>query len=277
MPVVGRRAGRARGGPARRPGGGPGRRLRRRAAPGAQAGHRRRGDLRRAVALVHTAAPWAACCAGRIRRRSGVICPHGARSPGRPAALGALRSPWVVRGAGCAIVALAVAGAAAAITASSDRSSLEALARALIVGVPTAVGLGTISRTGERPLRAAARGAGRSAAAGDARGPPTTSSPTPSAGSPAGWSRSCSSTCSCRSRPAGSRAGPIGSGRGDGGGGARDVPAAARARGALRVPSPYTSCVGDCPANAFFVLDHRAGLRATRFMRPGGRAARSSP
>jgi signal transduction histidine kinase len=176
---------------------------------------------------------------------------------------------WVVRGAGCVLVALAAAAAAAAITASSDRSSLEALARALIVGVPTAVGLGTVSRTGNDRFGLLLAGLGgalllATLATSDDELAYTI-------GRAAGWFVEVLLVYLILAFPTGRLPG-----RTD-----RVLVGAMAAvvltmfvpRLALaehfEVPSPYTTCAGDCPANAFLLVDHEPAF-VEAFMRPAG-------
>jgi signal transduction histidine kinase len=176
---------------------------------------------------------------------------------------------WVVRGAGCAIVALAVAGAAAAIAASSDRSSLEALARALIVGVPTAVGLGTISRTGNDRFGLLLAGLGGALLLATLATSDNELAYT--IGRAAGWFVEVLLVYLILAFPTGRLPG-----RTDRvlvGAMAAVVLTMFMPRLALadhfEVPSPYTTCAGDCPGNAFLLLDHEPAF-VDAFMRPAG-------
>ena len=172
---------------------------------------------------------------------------------------------------GCGLAGLAAAAISAAIAALGPASHplLVALARALIVGVPIAVGLYTWSRRSDERfgLLLVAVGAGllltTLAESGDEL--------VYSVGRTAGWLVELLLVYLILSFPTGRLPG-----RTDRllvGAMAIVVLTMFLPRLALaedfEVPSPYTSCVSDCTANAFLVLDHEPAL-VDAVMRPAG-------
>jgi signal transduction histidine kinase len=175
----------------------------------------------------------------------------------------------VVRGVGCAVLALAAAGSAAAITAAAGEPGLAALARGVIVGVPIAAGLGAAIRMENDRFGLLLAGLGALlllstlAESGDAV--PYT------IGRMTGWLVELALVYLILSFPSGRLASPTD--RALFGAGVLIVLALFLPRLALSehfdIPTPYTSCTQDCPANALFALDSEPGF-AYSVLRPAG-------
>jgi signal transduction histidine kinase len=175
----------------------------------------------------------------------------------------------VVRGVGCAVLALAAAGSAAAITAAAGEPGLAALARGVIVGVPIAAGLGAAIRMENDRFGLLLAGLGALlllstlAESGDAV--PYT------IGRMTGWLVELALVYLILSFPSGRLATPTD--RALFGAGVLIVLALFLPRLALSehfdIPTPYTSCTQDCPANALFALDSEPGF-AYSVLRPAG-------
>jgi signal transduction histidine kinase len=178
----------------------------------------------------------------------------------------------IVRGAGCAVLALAAAGGAAAIAGAAGDSGLEVLARGMIAGVPVAVGLGTLARTGNERFGLLLAGLGGALMVTTLADSSNELAYT--IGRAAGWFVEVLLVYLILSFPSGRL--PERRDRVLVGAMAALVLVLFVPRLALaahfEVPSPYTSCVSGCPANAFFLLDHQPGF-IDGFMRPAGALA----
>jgi signal transduction histidine kinase len=179
-----------------------------------------------------------------------------------------LDRPVVLTAAG-ALVALAAAGTAAAIAGASGDSELAVLGRALIVGVPTAVGLRAFTRRESRRFGLLLAGVGMAllvSTLAELNGDLAYS-----LGRPAGWLVEVLLIYLILSFPTGRL--PTSTDRALMGAAVLVVLTFFVPRLVLAahfdVPSPYTSCVADCPSNVFFVLDHQPGF-VNGFMRPAG-------
>ena len=172
--------------------------------------------------------------------------------------------------AACALVALVAVATSAAIAASgaANHPGLVALGRALIVGVPLAVGLYTWSRAGERfGLLIMALGGGWFLTTLAESGNELLYT----LGRAAGWLEAVLLVYVILAFPSGRL-----SGRADRllvGAVGLVVLTTFLPRLALEqhfeIPSPYTSCTGDCPGNAFFLLDQEPAF-VDAVMRPLG-------
>jgi signal transduction histidine kinase len=173
-----------------------------------------------------------------------------------------------VVGAACALAALVAVATSGAIAASgaANHPGLVALGRALIVGVPLAVGLYTWSRAGERfGLLIMALGGGWFLTTLAESGNELVYT----LGRTAGWLETVLLVYVILAFPSGRLSGET------------DrvlvgavglvvlttfLPRLALAQD-FEIPSPYTSCTGDCPDNAFFLLDREPGF-VDAVMRP---------
>jgi signal transduction histidine kinase len=166
----------------------------------------------------------------------------------------------VARAGGCALATIAAAGAATAIAAGAGQTPLDALAHALIVGMPVGVGLGAIGRLENDRfalLLAALGGLMLIATFGDAGDELAYT-----VGRTSGWVVELLMVYLLLSFPTGrlrSRTDRFLFG-------AMAlivlvlfVPRLGIAQD-FAVPSPYTSCTQDCPDNAFFLLAAEPGL-----------------
>jgi signal transduction histidine kinase len=168
-----------------------------------------------------------------------------------------------------AVVALAFTGAAAAIAASGNASDLAILARALIVGVPTAVGLRTVVRHDNTRFGWLLVGIGTALLVSTLAESDDELAYT--IGRAGGWVTQVLLIAVILSFPTGHLTGSV-----------DRALVGATALVALtlfvprlllahdfELPSPYTSCTRACPSNAFFALDHQPGF-VGGFMRPAG-------
>jgi signal transduction histidine kinase len=172
----------------------------------------------------------------------------------------------------CALATLASMGAAAAITASAGETQLAVLARALIVGVPMAVGLRAFSRHDNARFGLLLAGVGAALLVATL-GESNQDLPY-SIGRVAGWVVEILLIYLLLSYPTGRLPEDAD----------RNLLRAAvlvlltlyvpriLLAGHFEVPSPYTSCTTDCPANAFFPLDHQPAF-VNGFMKPAGALA----
>jgi signal transduction histidine kinase len=178
----------------------------------------------------------------------------------------------MVRGVGSAALALAAAGAAAAIAGNAGEPGLEVLAHILIVGVPVAVGLGAVARMENARFGLLLAGLGGALLV-------TTLADSNddllyTVGRAAGWFVEILLVYLILSFPTGRL--PERADRLLVWAMAIVVLVLFAPRLGLaahfELPSPYTSCLRDCPANAFFLLDHEPGF-VDGFMRPAGALA----
>jgi signal transduction histidine kinase len=178
----------------------------------------------------------------------------------------------VARGVGCGLLTIAAAGGAAAIAAIAGETPLDALAHAVIVGVPTGVGLGAVGRMENDRfalLLAALGGLMLIATLGD-----TGDELAYSVGRVSGWLVEVLLVYLILSFPTGRL--ETGTDR-----------FLFRAMALIvlvlfmprllvaqdfAVPSPYTSCTEDCQPNAFFLLEVEPGL-VESFLAPAGALA----
>jgi signal transduction histidine kinase len=175
----------------------------------------------------------------------------------------------VVVSAAAAAVALAFTAGAAAIAASGGVSDLAILARALIVGVPTAVGLRTVIRHDNTRFGWLLAGVGTALLVSTLA--ETEDDLAYTVGRTAGWAVQVLLVALILSFPTGHLAGSV------------DrallgatvlvaltlfVPRLLLAEH-FDLPSPYTSCTHACPDNAFFALGDQPGF-VSGLMRPAG-------
>jgi signal transduction histidine kinase len=166
----------------------------------------------------------------------------------------------VARGAGCAALSILAAGAAAAVGATAGETPLNALAHSAIVGVPIAVGLGALGRmeSNRFPLLLAALGGLMLIATlGDSNDELAYS-----VGRASGWLVEILIVYLLLAFPTGrlhSRTDRLLVGATAMIVSVLFVPRLLIAQD-FPVPSPYTSCTQDCPANAFFVLGAEPAL-----------------
>jgi signal transduction histidine kinase len=166
----------------------------------------------------------------------------------------------VVRGAGCALATITAAAAAAAIAASADQPTLDALARALIVGVPIGIGLWASGRLESDRFALLLAGLGALmliATLGD-----STNELAYTVGRAFGWIVELLIVYLILSFPTGRL--PSRTDRFLFGAMALIVLVLFVPRLWIAqdfpVPSPYTSCTEDCPGNAFFLLGTEPGF-----------------
>jgi signal transduction histidine kinase len=166
----------------------------------------------------------------------------------------------VVHGAGCAVVTIAAAGMAVAISVTTGQTPLDALAHAVIVGLPIAVGLGAVGRLENDRfalLLAALGGLMLVATLGDSGDELAYT-----IGRASGWGAEVLLVYLILSFPLGrlpARTDRFLFGATVVGVLVLFVPRLLIAQD-FPVPSPYTSCTEACPGNAFFALGAEPGF-----------------